>query len=95
MLGKRIIYIFLIFFTCNGVAQNGITGNPDWQIKPAVNEGFILVHRTSIGHLVKGYPSIYEVNLSKPTLGNKLWHLENNKPDIAMVKTLMRLIFKD
>jgi hypothetical protein len=49
-----------------------------------VNKGFILVHRISIGHLVKGYPTIYEVNISKPTLGNKIWHLENNKPDVGV-----------
>lgn len=67
-----------------GAAQNGITGNADWQIKPVFSYGFVLVHRISIGHLVKGYPRIYELNISKPTLGNKLWHLENNKPDIGL-----------
>jgi hypothetical protein len=66
------------------LAQNGITGNPDWQIKPAFNQGFILVHRISIGHLVKGYPAIYELNISKPALGNKLWHHENNMPDMGV-----------
>jgi hypothetical protein len=65
-------------------SQNGITGHPDWQIKPVFSQGFILVHRISIGHLVKGYPAIYEVNVSKPTLGNKLWHRENNHPDIGV-----------
>lgn len=74
-------------------AQNGITGNPDWQIKPVVNTGFILVHRISIGHLVTGYPTIYELNVSKPTLGNKLWHLENNKPDLGI--TLQCMDFKN
>ena len=64
--------------------QNGITGNPDWQIKPVINQGFILVHRVSIGHLVKGYPTIYELNVSKPTAGNKLWHVENNRPDLGI-----------
>lgn len=64
--------------------QNGVTGNRDWQIKPVINQGFILVHRVSIGHLVKGYPTIYELNVSKPTSGNKLWHVENNRPDIGI-----------
>lgn len=84
MFFRGIISLIFVFFSCFATAQNGITGNPDWQIKPAVNQGFVLIHRTSIGHLVKGYPSIYEVNVSKPTLGNKLWHLENNKPDIGL-----------
>lgn len=75
------------------MSQNGITGNPDWQIKPVINQGFIMVHRISIGHLVKGYPTNYELNISKPTLGNKLWHLENNKPDIGI--TLQCLDFKN
>ena len=75
------LFIFCVFFA---FGQNGITGNPDWQIKPVINHGFILVHRTSIGHLVQGYPNIYELNISKPSLGNKLWQLENNKPDIGL-----------
>jgi hypothetical protein len=75
------------------LGQNGITGNPDWQIKPVVNTGFILVHRISIGHLVKGYPVNYELNISKPTLGNKLWHLENNRPDVGI--TLQCLDFRN
>ncbi len=82
---KKLFYSVALACLALGLrAQNGITGNPDWQIKPAVNEGFVLIHRASIGHLVKGYPAIYEVNVSKPTLGNKLWHLENNKPDLGI-----------
>jgi hypothetical protein len=65
-------------------AQNGITGHPDWQIKPSFDNGFILVHRISIGHLVKGYPALYEFDISKPTLGSKLWHRENNNPDVGI-----------
>lgn len=76
--------VFLLLLAGICPAQNGVTGNPDWQIKPVINYGFVLVHRISIGHLVTGYPTTYELNLSKPTLGNKLWHLENNKPDIGV-----------
>jgi hypothetical protein len=84
-LARRTCDIFFFFFiSCYAIAQNGITGHPQWQIKPVFNQGFILVHRISIGHLVKGYPAIYELNVSKPTLGNKLWHYENNNPDIGL-----------
>jgi hypothetical protein len=90
----RFYHIVLgIFLVLQHRAQNGITGYPGWQIKPVVNQGFILVHRISIGHLVKGYPTNYELNISKPTLGNKLWHLENNKPDLGI--TLQCLDFKN
>lgn len=86
--------LLLLHGLCTSLfSQNGITGNPDWQIKPVINQGFILVHRISIGHLVKGYPTNYELNISKPTLGNKLWHLENNKPDVGI--TLQCLDFKN
>jgi hypothetical protein len=78
-----------LFLAARIFAQNGITGHPDWQIKPVFNTGFIMVHRISIGHLVKGYPAIYELNFSKPTLGNKLWHIENNKPDIGITLQYM------
>ncbi len=85
MLKKLITGALLVVFAQGqGMAQNGITGNPDWQIKTSVDPGFVLIHHTSIGHLVKGYPIIYDADISKPTLGNKLWHLENNKPDVGV-----------
>lgn len=43
-----------------------------------------MIHRSTIGHLVKGYPTTYEVDVVKHTLGNKIWQLENNKPDIGL-----------
>lgn len=72
-----VISIFL-----NG--QNGVTCDPGWFIKPSYNYGFILEHRSTIGHLVKGYPSIYEINIGKPTCGHSIWHFENNKPDLGI-----------
>lgn len=91
---KALVYSALVLLTgLAGRAQNGIVGNPDWQIKPVVSYGFVLVHRISIGHLVKGYPTTYELNISKPALGNKLWHLENNKPDIGL--TLQCIDFRN
>lgn len=33
---------------------------------------------------MKGYPVTYELNVSKPTLGNKLWHRENNLPEVGI-----------
>lgn len=48
------------------------------------NNGFIMVHRATIGHLVKGFPSIYELNISHATAGDKLWQIENNKPDVGL-----------
>ncbi|MCE3259340.1 MAG: secreted protein, partial [Bacteroidetes bacterium] len=89
----RFYLIIPLFITSYFFSQNGITGNPDWFIKPSVNQGFILEHRSTIGHLVKGYPTIYEVNVGKPTLGDKLWHLENNMPDVGM--SLSVLDFKN
>jgi hypothetical protein len=76
--------IVLGFLALQVCSQNGVTGHPDWMIKPSFNQGFILVHRISIGHLVKGYPAIYAVDLLKPTLGNKLWHHENNFPGVGI-----------
>jgi hypothetical protein len=83
-LKSPILYLFVLFTSLLSQAQNGITGNPDWQLKPVFSEGFIMVHRISIGHLVNGYPKNYELNISKPSLGNKLWQLENNLPDIGI-----------
>jgi len=84
-LKKGFVYIFAaVLLCCSLTGQNGITGNPDWQVKAVINEGFIVAQHASIGHLIKGYPTIYEVDVSKPTAGHKLWHVENNKPDIGV-----------
>ena len=84
-LKKQFIYSFFLVLSCIiSTAQKDTLFRAEWQIKPVINHGFILVHRTSIGHLVKGYPTIYELNISRPTWGTKLWHLENNRPDIGI-----------
>ena len=79
----RFYSIFLIFICSCIKAQNGITDNPEWFIKPVINYGFILEHRSTLGHLVKGYPVMYELDFGKPTLGDKIWHCENNTPDVG------------
>lgn len=76
--------VFILFFACDFRAQNGIFGNPEWHIKPAINGGFVMVHRENIGHLIQGYPTTIELNVSKPSLGNKLWQLENNLPEMGL-----------
>jgi len=74
-------------------AQGNPTAAEGWQIKPVFNAGFVMVHRISIGHLVKGYPANYELNLVRKTTGNKLWQRENNNPDIGI--TLQCLDFRN
>ncbi len=32
---------------------------------------------------------MYEVSIGKPTLGNKLWHVENNKPDVGFAFSIV------
>lgn len=75
---------FTLCFAASLAAQNGITGNPDWQFRFSASPGIIIAHRSTINHLVKGYPLIYGLELSKPTSGNKLWHRENNLPDVGL-----------
>jgi hypothetical protein len=65
-------------------AQNAIMGHPDWLIKPSYDQCFIMVHRANVAHLVQGYPSVFELNVAKPTLGNKLWQIENNLPNLGV-----------
>jgi hypothetical protein len=81
---RFLVYAVLVFPTCLLRGQNGITSHPDWIIKPVYSSGFVMIHRASIGHLVKGYPKTFELNIAKPTIGNKLWHHENNLPDVGI-----------
>lgn len=63
--------------------------NKKWYIKPGVDYGFIMQHRATIGHLIKGYVPMLEINLVKPSDGSKLWHLENNLPDVGLSATFI------
>jgi len=81
---KRLyIYLFLGFFGSLS-AQKGMTGSKNFYIKIAPTYGFIFEQRNTTGALVKGYIPGMEVDFVKPTYGNKLWHHENNFPDIGI-----------
>jgi hypothetical protein len=85
LLIKLLTYLFFIFvFVSQALAQSITNTSSIWFIKPVVNNGFILVHRGNLSHLVKGNPIIYELNIGKSTSGNKLWPIENNLPDIGI-----------
>jgi len=85
LLIKLLTYLFFIFvFVSQALAQSITNTSPIWFIKPVVNNGIILVHRSNISHLVKGNPTIYELNIGKSSSGNKLWQIENNLPDIGI-----------
>ncbi len=86
----HILFISLII-SSGLLAQNGVFSSPTWYIKAAFNQGVILEHRSSMAHLVKGYPSLYELCLVKPSGGNRLWHYENNFPDIGLSFTTIDL----
>lgn len=65
-------------------SQGGFINKGNWTLKPAFNYGFILEHRATIGHLIKGYVPMAEINFVKPSGGDCLWQLENNKPDYGV-----------
>lgn len=46
-------------------------------------------HRATIGHLITGYVPMFELNIVKPSDGSKMWHLENNKPDVGLTFSLI------
>lgn len=85
----RVLFVLVWCISLFAGAQNGLTEYPGWQVKPVYSKGFVLIHRATIGHLVKGYPDLYEFNLSKPTLGNKRWQQENNFPNVGITMQVM------
>jgi hypothetical protein len=84
MMQRPAFFLLFFWFKLSVLAQHGLVGHPGWYIRPCFNQGYVLVHRISIGHLVKGYPAIYELDFVKPTLGNKLWQVQNNLPDLGI-----------
>jgi len=83
-LKNRFIFVFIWLLLLQVSAQQDSLVNTGWQIKPVFSRGFIMLHRISIGHLVKGYPNTYEINVSRPSPGNCQWQHENNRPDIGL-----------
>ncbi len=78
---------FTYLFICGILvshAQSKLSGSKDYYIKVAPTYGYILEHRSTIGNLVKGYIPGLEVDYVKPTRGSKLWHHENNLPDVGL-----------
>jgi hypothetical protein len=62
-----------------------------WYLKAQGHFGFILQHSQALGHLIKGHIGGCELNYSKPTYGDKLWHHENNFPERGFLLTYMYL----
>lgn len=73
-----------MFLPLFAFSQKQLTGSRDFFIKVAPTYGFIMEHRSTMGNLVKGYIPGLEVDFVKPTRGSKLWHYENNFPDIGI-----------
>lgn len=86
---KEFLIKGLLLLCLAGFGQNGLTSHPDWYIKPYLGAAAIIQHRSSMGNLITGYPITYELNIVKPTLGDKLWHIENNRPDVGINLSLV------
>ncbi|MFO0357971.1 MAG: acyloxyacyl hydrolase [Sphingobacteriaceae bacterium] len=86
---RNTLIALLILFQSFLSSQNGLITEPNWQIKPYFNYAAIIQHRSTLGNLIKGYPKTYELNIVKPTRGNCLWQLENNKPDLGLNLSLI------
>lgn len=65
-------------------AQSKLTGNKNYYLSFVPSYGFVVEHRSSIGNLIKGFTPAFELNLIKPTSGTKLWHRENNLPELGL-----------
>ncbi len=81
------IFLLLLFLNIAVIlpkAQDKNINGSNWYIKPYANAAIIMQHREILANLIQGYPKIYELNIVKPTNGAKLWHLENNLPEIGL-----------
>ena len=81
---KYIVTYFLFLSTFVGLAQKRMCGTKDFYIKVAPTYGFIFEHKSTIGHLVRGYIPGLEIDFVKPTTGCKRWHRENNFLEVGM-----------
>ncbi len=86
----NIFFILAVYLLNNSCfSQNGFLSNGNWYIKPSINYGVILQHRAIMGNLIKDNVTMFEINLVKPSSGNKLWQLQNNKPDYGITFTMI------
>ncbi|MCG3165227.1 MAG: hypothetical protein POELPBGB_00989 [Bacteroidia bacterium] len=77
----RFSFLFLfIFFIHSSFAQSNLNG---WSIGADAQYGFILSHRHSMGHLVRGHTPSFQITVSKQTIGNKYWQQHFRYPIIG------------
>jgi hypothetical protein len=78
----NLLILVCLFATASMLSQ---PNNPytDY-LKAQAHFGFIMQHRNSVGHLVKGHIVGAELDWAFPTKGNKLWHYENNFPEAGV-----------
>src|SRR5574343_272489 len=58
---------FFFSFLFAGAQKNGLLSNKKWYLKAAVNYGFIMQHRATIGHLITSYVPMAEIRSEEHT----------------------------
>ena len=76
---------YFLLMLCCYLVQEKLVSQPDntytAYLKAQAHYGYIMQHRNSMGHLIKGHITGVELNYALPTKGDKLWHYENNFPE--------------
>jgi hypothetical protein len=77
----RILLLLLFLSTANlSIAQH-----TPYALGIKFHKGFIVAHRNSMGHLIKGHPHIAELTFGKTPTGNDKWHHNYNFPEMGLL----------
>lgn len=81
MPGKKLIYLccFFLYSFSNLNAQDVLR----YALDAEYFNGFILKHKPTIGHLIKGHPNGFKITFNKQTRGEEKWHQFYNFPQIG------------
>ncbi|MFL5753045.1 MAG: acyloxyacyl hydrolase [Bacteroidia bacterium] len=72
----------LLFFCLVYTSVYSQADNPySYYMRTSANYGYIMQHRNSMGHLIKGHIYGGEIDYVLPTKGDEVWHYENNFPE--------------
>ncbi len=76
---SRLLFFPFLFTLLNSIAQQ-----PNWSIEAKWRSGFLLAHRSVMGHLAQEHSHGLELIVSKRMSGKKLWHQIYGNPTINL-----------
>tara|TARA_B100000508_G_scaffold141093_1_gene146617 strand:- start:134086 stop:135189 length:1104 start_codon:yes stop_codon:yes gene_type:complete len=91
---KKYLFIFLITLLLSGVANGQLTQST-FGVQGSFRYGYLLPHRSTMGHLLQGHTSSIELGGTFQMDGSADWHHHFNMPSVSFVLNYMNFGFDE